>query len=162
MANIAALRQLDLSRLVRRLVCEDGLCSHQSAVAAIAEYKRFLRLAQLHPGERMQPPKDVDAVWQRHLLDTKAYEIDCIALFGTHAHRVYEYDDSVVDLPEGSVTCARLSLQQTRTYYEEAFGTAPPTEMWSQVPAIAPARLSTQKMLPTRAFGTRTVPVEIE
>ena len=85
----AALRRLDLSRLLRRLVSEDGLGSLENAVAAIAEYKRFLRLARLHPAESLQPSAAVDAVWQRHLLDTKVYEADCLELFGTHAHRLY-------------------------------------------------------------------------
>jgi hypothetical protein len=70
----AALEQLDLSRLLRRLVAEDGLGSPARATAAIGEYKRFLRLARLHPGERLQCPAAVDAVWQRHLLDTKVRE----------------------------------------------------------------------------------------
>eukprot|EP01046_Picozoa_sp_COSAG06_P078606 COSAG06_NODE_26188_length_620_cov_0.623800_1_plen_138_part_10 len=85
----AALRRLDLSRLLRRLVSEDGLGSLENAVAAIAEYKRFLRLARLHPAESLQPSAAVDAVWQRHLLDTMVYEADCLELFGTHAHRLY-------------------------------------------------------------------------
>ena len=70
----ATLEQLDLSRLLRRLVAEDGLGSPARATAAIGEYKRFLRLARLHPGERLQCPAAVDAVWQWHLLDTKVRE----------------------------------------------------------------------------------------
>ena len=70
----ATLEQLDLSRLLRRLVAEDGLGSPARATAAIVEYTRFLRLARLHPGERLQCPAAVDAVWQRHLLDTKVRE----------------------------------------------------------------------------------------
>ena len=62
-----AVQELDLSRMLRRLVSEDGLGSRECAIAVIGEYKRFLRLARLHPGESLQPCAAVDAVWQvRH------------------------------------------------------------------------------------------------
>jgi hypothetical protein len=137
----AALRRLDLSRLLRRLVSEDGLGSLENAVAAIAEYKRFLRLARLHPAESLQPSAAVDAVWQRHLLDTKVYEADCLELFGTHAHRLYP--------PQAG---AAQHLARTRELLlQEAALLGPPSgpsaALWGELPTV-PAMLSVSPSLP--------------
>ena len=89
----AAVDSLDLGRLVRRLVAEDGLGSAASANAAIAEYKRFLLDAAARPDTPLAPPSaEADAVWQRHLLDTERYHADCERIFGVarYAHRIYE------------------------------------------------------------------------
>jgi hypothetical protein len=79
-AMTESLRQLDLSRLLRRLAHEDGLGTIERANGAIGEYKRFLRLVFLNRDEELVPSAAVDSVWQRHLLDTKVYHEDCLAV----------------------------------------------------------------------------------
>jgi hypothetical protein len=64
------------------------------------------------------------------LLDTKAYEQDCVALFGTHAHRNYP-----------AASSAAAVLARTRELYEIEYGAAPPEELWASVPPV-PALLS--------------------
>ena len=132
----AAAEQLDLSRLLRRLVGEDGLGTRERAIAAVGEYRRFLRLARLHPGESLQCSAAVDAVWQRHLLDTKDYQRDCIALFGAHAHRLYPRAH------DGRA--AGVALARTRELYAATYGAAALTEcedLWAEVPVV-PALIS--------------------
>ena len=109
-----SLEALDLGRLVRRLVSEDGLGSEARALAAISEYKRFLRLVASHRGTPLQPSAAVDAVWQRHLLDTKAYHDDCASIFGGYAHRRY---------PQGTNDDNRKALAHTAALLQTEFGT---------------------------------------
>ena len=130
-AAAAAIQDLELSRLVRRLVAEDGLDSQDAALAAIAEYKKFLHLATLHPGP-LQPPAAVDVVWQRHLLDTKAYEADCAAIFGRYAHRVYMYG-AAGESEEIAAASQMKSLARTSALLELEFGTVD-SDIWGFTP----------------------------
>ena len=133
-----ALARLDLSRLLRRLVHEDGLGSNARAASAIEEYKRFLRLVWMHPEMKLLPSKSVDLVWQRHILDTKAYEEDCLALFGEHLHRIYGESEPDV------------SLEHTRgLLYQSAFS-APPSatseELWKGVATVPAAAMASPSL----------------
>ena len=78
---------LGLDRVVRRLVAEDGFPSNQIALASITEYEQFFLLMASNPGQRLTPSLAVDLVWQRHLLDTKAYMVDCKKWAGGYIHR---------------------------------------------------------------------------
>jgi len=75
---------LDLRRLENRLRVEDGVAD---PAKAISEYLDWL--GDVVAGFKLDPTKftqalslDVDKVWQRHQLDTRAYMQDCRALFG--------------------------------------------------------------------------------
>lgn len=46
------------------------------------EYQRFLSLKLLYPQEVLVPTKQVDTIWHAHILDTRAYRMDCERLFG--------------------------------------------------------------------------------
>jgi hypothetical protein len=131
-----ALEKLNLSRLVRRLAHEDGLGSIERVNDAIREYKLFLRLVWWHPEENLLPSAAVDAVWQRHLLDTQAYHADCLAIFGVHMHRIYETRQT------------DEALVRTRALYQTAYGTPSSMhELWSGK-ATVPAVASISKLLP--------------
>ena len=130
-----ALQKLNLSRLLRRLAHEDGLGTIERAKGAIREYKLFLRLVWLHPGESLLPSAAVDAVWQRHLLDTKAYHEDCLGIFGLHLHRIYgaqQPDEALV---------------RTRVLYQTAYAAPSSSEFWGGV-ATVPAFASVSPELP--------------
>jgi hypothetical protein len=145
-----SLRKLDLSRLKRRLVNEDGLRTPERAIEAIHEYRRFLRILRDHPSEDLLLPcAAVDAVWQRHLLDTQAYQLDCSAIFGAHAHRVYPQDG--FDAASG--------LARTRALYQETYGAEPPS-LWNEVPTVAPAYISISPALgvPPAPFSRQGIP----
>jgi hypothetical protein len=78
---------LGLARLIRRLVAEDGYEGIEAAARAIEEYERFFRLAARGEWARLVPSRRVDLVWQRHMLDTRAYAEDCQRLAGAFLHR---------------------------------------------------------------------------
>lgn len=78
--------RLGLDRLVRRLVTEDGFADRESAYRAIAHYERFF-FAACHHHEPLVPPAAVDLVWQRHMLDTLAYQQDCLRWANRYLHR---------------------------------------------------------------------------
>ena len=144
-----SLARLDLTRLKKRLVNEDGLGTKERAIAALAEYKRFLQVVRLHPEESLQPCAAVDAVWQRHLLDTKEYAADCGAMFGAYGHRLYP------KRPEAKATAA---LGRTRELYQQTHGVAPPADMWSELP-MAPALISISSSLPR--MPSRSLPARV-
>jgi len=95
----ALTRSLGLERLVRRLVAEDGFANRETALRGIASYERFFFLAADHLRDPLKDPLapslPVDRVWQRHMLDTKAYTEDCFHWAGEYIHR----DDGV---PQGA------------------------------------------------------------
>jgi hypothetical protein len=78
---------LDLERLVRRLVAEDGFADSEAALRAIAVYERFFFLVMRRPECPLVPSILVDRVWQRHMLDTKAYTQDCLRWASQYVHR---------------------------------------------------------------------------
>lgn len=78
---------LGLERVVRRLIAEDGFRDSQAALKAIANYEKFFILIATHQTEPLTPSQEVDMVWQRHILDTKAYTQDCIHWAGSYIHR---------------------------------------------------------------------------
>ena len=78
---------VELLRLTPRLVTEDGMRDRQHALLCIQEYQRFLTLAEVHRGVALTPSANVEAVWERHLLDTEAYFADSEEVFGAYAHR---------------------------------------------------------------------------
>src|SRR5436309_1058145 len=77
---------LDLARLAKRLVSEDGMGSQALAFQAIEEYKKFFFMMTTVASNDLNevqypyyvPSATVDKVWQRHLLDTLTYSQDCI------------------------------------------------------------------------------------
>lgn len=78
---------LDFHRLVRRLVAEDGFPDSKTALRAISAYERFFMLVASHQTEPLSPSQAVDLVWQRHMLDTRAYMQDCHRFAGSYIHR---------------------------------------------------------------------------
>ena len=111
---------VELLRLTPRLVTEDGMRDRQHALLCIQEYQRFLTLAEVHRGVALTPSANVEAVWERHLLDTEAYFTDSEAVFGrgAYAHR-FEHaqgagpNDCVYTTPEESFA-ATLKLYEAR------------------------------------------------
>ena len=93
---------LGLERLVRRLAAEDGFADSEAALRAIAAYERFFFLVTRGPECPLVPSILVDRVWQRHMLDTKAYTQDCLRWAGEYIHRE-------PDAPHGAFErCVRL------------------------------------------------------
>jgi hypothetical protein len=56
------------------------------ADAVECEYRRFLYLMKIFPGELTAPDVDVDTFWHYHILDTMKYAADCDLIFGYFLH----------------------------------------------------------------------------
>jgi hypothetical protein len=147
----AFLDQLDLKRLAKRLVSEDGLKDEAFAHEVIAEYKKFFFLlvdsSDESPSRRYLPSSAVDLVWQRHMLDTFNYFEDC-AKFDMpggycHRHELYSTSDGTLSSAEVSEdkgwhpasmdVSAQGHYVLTLKEYESVYGCAPREDIWPRV-----------------------------
>lgn len=82
MTNIESfVPSIDLCRAAMR--SEELGDLHQDELAsAVERYIRFLRLCALHPKRPLAPTRDIDAMWHLHMLNPRAYQHDCMVLFG--------------------------------------------------------------------------------
>lgn len=85
------------------------------------EYRRFLTLKLLFPGESLVPCKVADEFWHAHILDTEAYIRDCQALFGRYLHHfpyfgIYGEEDQ---------RALNRGFDRTTNLYENVFGPRP-------------------------------------
>jgi uncharacterized membrane protein YphA (DoxX/SURF4 family) len=117
--KIAAIHQLDLSLICMKLMDADegpGWTERQCAEVA-REYRRFLTLHLLHPGEPIVPNRAVDTFWHGHILDTAAYQRDCEAVFGWMLHH-YPY----FGMPgKGEERQFMNACERTKQLYEQTF-----------------------------------------
>lgn len=76
---------LDFSMLKRKLVEEKGwtaeFCEEVEGL-----YRKFLALNVRYPDKKICPSGPIDDFWHAHILDTRAYEKDCVHLFGATLH----------------------------------------------------------------------------
>jgi hypothetical protein len=130
---------LDLDRLIKRLVTEDGIANPDLARKAVEEYKRFLVMCTLaqHEDDIFVPSAMVDMVWQRHQLDTSNYFEDCgyFCLPGGYLHRhcvqVNQKNPSAQsDVCHSSAYSAADAYTRTLQCYEETFEVAPDPAIW--------------------------------
>src|SRR5438067_1369857 len=89
------------------------------ARAVVAEYRRFLVLAQLAK-DPVSPSQDVDQAWHLHLTRTAHYAAFCEALFGRFLHHEPGRADG------GDAQRHRQMYEYTRKVYRRGFGAAPP------------------------------------
>lgn len=80
--------KLDFSRIKHKLmVSEDNeKMSFELSELAEREYKRFLTLVKANPKIEIVPTKLMDKFWHQHILDTVAYQKDCMQVFGYFLH----------------------------------------------------------------------------
>jgi hypothetical protein len=131
---------LDLDRLVKRLVSEDGIETPELARQAIEEYKRFIVLCTFaqESGEMYVPSAMVDMVWQRHQLDTTNYFEDCnyFCLPGgyLHRHNMSAKQDEISGECKSSdhipVYTVSNAYEKTLRRYEDTFEVAPNAAIW--------------------------------
>lgn len=77
--------KLDFAILKHKLGLEKGWSpEYQSEVESL--YRRFLALNIVYTDRKVCPTGPIDEFWHAHILDTRAYEKDCIALFGHFLH----------------------------------------------------------------------------
>lgn len=77
--------RIDLSAVQRQLTTLSQVnMSDEEWSAAEIEYRQFLTLRHRYPGRLLIPTGRCLAVWQAHILDTRAYRADCESVFGRY------------------------------------------------------------------------------
>jgi len=102
--NWNVLEELDLARMTNKLISEDSFGTLDYVNFCIGEYKKFLRMIVIYPELTLVPPKDVDKVWHRHILDTFAYQDFCEKFCGYFLHHVPDYEPSPLRDPQFTKT----------------------------------------------------------
>jgi hypothetical protein len=106
-----------------RRLARDNNWSHSFALAAIADYKRFIYLI-CTSGTVLTPSEEIDAVWHLHLLYTRDYwDRFC----GEMLKRKIHHGPTKGGAAEAGTYLT--GYQRTLTLYEEVFGPPPPA-LW--------------------------------
>ncbi len=85
---IAAVASLDFAMVRMKLATEGWTTETCDEVEDL--YRKFLALNVRYPDRKLCPSGPVDAFWHAHILDTRAYAVDCERLFGGPLHH-YPY-----------------------------------------------------------------------
>ncbi len=117
-----AVAQLNFDRLKHKYTQSDeASMSEHDWDKSEREYRRFLALKVLHPETSLVPSKQVDEVWHAHILDTKAYREDCLALFG----RFMDHYPYFGVNGEEDYKMLQEAFAETIDLYEAQFGSYP-------------------------------------
>ena len=117
-----AIAELDLDPIKVKLMHEESGegWSLEKANAVEFEYRRFLQLMKMYPGEQTAPLFDVDTFWHYHILDTMKYAADCEQVFGYFLHH-FPYIGLRGEEDEAAHQEAGTRMQEL---YEATFGEA--------------------------------------
>lgn len=77
--------QLDFSMLKLKLLEEKGW-TREYCEEVESLYRKFLALNIRYPDKKICPSGPIDDFWHAHILDTRAYSVDCDFLFGQFLH----------------------------------------------------------------------------
>lgn len=114
---------LNFERLKWKLAhSEESAMPQETCELAEREYRRFLTLKIAFPKAVLVPTKLMDKFWHAHILDTAAYQRDCMRLFGKFLHHcpyfgVYGNDDKEF---------MDNAFAETHALYSEFFGEPSP------------------------------------
>ncbi|WP_097278410.1 glycine-rich domain-containing protein [Caenispirillum bisanense] len=84
-AALAKVAELDFTMLKTK-VCRDENMTAEECDEIDDLYRKFLALNMRYPDRKICPTGPIDVMWHYHILDTRAYERDCMALFGRLLH----------------------------------------------------------------------------
>lgn len=84
--QLAALPNLDLSRVVPKVYKNNPTWDDERVAAAQKAYLEFLQLCKTYPDRKISAPADVDEFWHEHMLDSVNYHKDCENYFGYYLH----------------------------------------------------------------------------
>jgi hypothetical protein len=116
---IALLNDVDFSMVKRKLMDEDeGQGWTQEYVDAVEiRYRRYLCMLFMNPNGSIVPTRDIDLFWHHHILDTRAYALDCQNVFGYFVHHFPYFgmrdEEDAKDLLS--------SFESTKIYYKSLF-----------------------------------------
>lgn len=114
--RLEAVDKIDLRRAMHRL---EKVKEWSPKVCATAEkwYRRFLKVAVLHPNKVLVPSVLVDEVWHQHVLDTVQYPKDCQAFRGQFFHHKPYFGSE-----PGQKNRLRKYFDRTNALYRREFG----------------------------------------
>jgi hypothetical protein len=105
---------LDLSKIKAKLQLTKSWSQERCEVAEM-QYRHFLKLALLEPGEEISPLGDIDEMWHTHILFTKKYADDCQHIFGRYMHHFPLFTESQQER-------SRQGRAKTRELFLKHFG----------------------------------------
>lgn len=79
-------------------------------------YKNFLYIKCKNRGVAVVPTRDIDEFWHNHILYTRQYNDDCLAIFGHYLHH------DPADPDEDDMGELRELFMVTKSLYEQEFG----------------------------------------
>lgn len=79
------------------------------------QYKNFLWLHKKYAAKSLVPTREIDEFWHNHILYTRYYVRDCLAIFGHYLH--HEPQD-----PTDDPTVLLEQYVQTKQWYLNEFG----------------------------------------
>ena len=94
------LDNLDLSYVTNRMCSERyelPIWPRDLAIVCEKLYKRFLWLLVKYNDKNLVPTRDIDEFWHNHILYTKEYMADCVALCGSYLHHSPAEPDNPVE-----------------------------------------------------------------
>ena len=112
--------QLDFTRLKHKLMNNDEgePWSFEQCENGEREYKRFLTIIKLNPQKEIVPTKQMDKFWHSHILDTQAYQRDCMQVFGYFVHH-FPYFGINGDEDRANL---KREFEVSKTLYHNTFG----------------------------------------
>lgn len=72
--------------MLKTKICSDENMTVEEVDEIDDLYRKFLALNVIYPDRKICPTGPIDLIWHYHILDTRAYESDCMALFGRLLH----------------------------------------------------------------------------
>lgn len=89
-----------------------------SLLQAEAVYRKFLALHLLHRAETLVPNLIIDDYWHQHILDTRKYVVDCVAILGDVLH----HDPMFGMRDEEDRQANAAAFARTKSLWQRAFG----------------------------------------
>jgi hypothetical protein len=72
--------------MLKTKICRDENMTVEEVDQIEDLYRKFLALNMRYPDRKICPTGPIDMIWHYHILDTRAYERDCMMLFGRLLH----------------------------------------------------------------------------
>jgi hypothetical protein len=125
--------KIDLSMVKMKLMDPDEGegWDNETADRMILEYRKYLLLTKKYPEQSVVPCKMVDKVWHHHILDTRAYVVDCETVFGEFLHHFPYWGMR----GEEDALSLYSAYDATLQLYQKHFGYSPDASIWTRTGA---------------------------
>lgn len=134
-AAVEYINSMDFSEIQEKLLSEDPLlCRRWSRLeveVGIQYYRNFLFLNKkyLSVYPVLPPLLEVDEIWHHHILDTRRYTKDSVAIFGRYFHHYPYFGTRSTD----DLQNLNVAFEKVQMLHEFEFG-APMVSVWGIAP----------------------------